>query len=202
MRTRDTDKEKLVISEAIKLMVEDGFQGFSMNKLAKACHISVATLYIYYKDKDDLIRKIGKDIGYEFFSNTLKDFSPTMSFRDGLRKQWENRAAFALEYTNEVICFEIIRHSPHGEEILQTIVIDFKEKMSQFFTNAINNNELIELPIEVFWSIAYGPLYTLLRFHSEGKSMAGKPFVFSDEIMYAAFELVLKALTPVNHGNE
>ena len=56
MRTRDTDKEKLVIEKAIEQIVQDGFQGFSMNKLAKACNISVATLYIYYQDKDDLIK--------------------------------------------------------------------------------------------------------------------------------------------------
>ena len=37
MRVRDVDKEKLVIATAIDQIVEEGFQGFSMNKLAKAC---------------------------------------------------------------------------------------------------------------------------------------------------------------------
>ncbi len=59
MRTRNTDKEQLVKQKAIEMIVKDGFQGFSMNRLAMACDISVATLYIYYKDKDDLIKKIG-----------------------------------------------------------------------------------------------------------------------------------------------
>jgi AcrR family transcriptional regulator len=59
MRTRYTEKEKLVRENAIVLLVKDGFEGFSMAKLAKACNISVATLYIYYKDKDDLIKQLG-----------------------------------------------------------------------------------------------------------------------------------------------
>ena len=58
MRTRNTGKEQLVKQKAIKLVVRDGFEGFSMNKLARACGISVATLYIYYKDKDDLIIRV------------------------------------------------------------------------------------------------------------------------------------------------
>ena len=87
MRTRDTDKEKLVTQKAIEQIVQDGFQGFSMNKLAKACSISVATLYIYYKDKDDLIEKIGFEIGSRFFSSTVKDFSPDMSFEEGLDRE-------------------------------------------------------------------------------------------------------------------
>ena len=55
MRTRNIDKQELVKKKAIEMLVDIGFEGFSMNKLAQACDISVATLYIYYKDKDDLI---------------------------------------------------------------------------------------------------------------------------------------------------
>jgi len=196
MRTRDIVKERIVIEKAIELIVSDGFQGFSMNKLAKACNVSVATLYIYYKDKEDLILQIGTAIGKDFFATTLKDFSPDLSFSEGLKKQWQNRAAFALQYPNEVACFEIIRHSSHGEQILQDSIQGFKEIMAQFFNNAVNKNELLPLPIEVFWSVAYGPLYSLLRFHREGKSMGGKPFTFTDEIMDQTFELTLKALKP------
>lgn len=197
MRTRDTDKEKLVIEKAKEQIVQDGFQGFSMNKLAKACNISVATLYIYYQDKDDLIKKIGSEIGEKFFSRTIKDFSPSMSFAEGLWKQWENRAAFAVEYPTEVACFEVIKHSPHGESILMTgELATFKVQMTEFFDNAIRNNELLPLPMDVFWSVAYGPLHALLRFHREGKSLGGKPFTLTNDIMEEAFKLILKALRP------
>ena len=83
MRTRNADKEQLVKQKAIKMLVEDGFQDFSMNRLAKSCGISVATLYIYYQDKDDLIKKIGVAIGKSFFRVMLKDFSPGMPFNEG-----------------------------------------------------------------------------------------------------------------------
>lgn len=197
MRTRDTDKEKLVIEKAIEQIVQDGFQGFSMNKLAKACNISVATLYIYYQDKDDLIKNIGSEIGSNFFSRTIKDFSPSMSFAEGLWKQWENRAAFAVEFPTEVACFEVIKHSPHGESILAVGQLSlFKEYMTEFFENAVRNKELIPLPMDVFWSVAYGPLYALLRFHREGKSLGGKPFTLTKEIMEEAFKITLKGLRP------
>lgn len=196
MRVRDIDKEKLVIEKAIDLVVDQGLLGFSMNKLAKACNVSVATLYIYYQDKDDLLQKIGYATGKNFLSTTLKDFSPDMSFEDGLRKQWENRAEFAINFPKEVAYFEIIRHSQYAEQILGEINAEFKDKMKQFFANAVKNNELISLPIEVFWSMAYGPLYSLLRFHREGKSMAGTPFTLSKQAMDEALVLVLKALKP------
>lgn len=196
MRTRNADKEQLVKEKAIEILVRDGFDGFSMNKLALSCGISVATLYIYYRDKDDLIKKVGAEVGRKFMSKTLKDFSPDMSFAEGLRKQWENRSAFALKYPMEVACYEIIRHSGHGEYIVSESLQGFKVAMDEFCRNAVKNKELIPVPLDVFWSVAYGPLYALLRFHNEGKSIGGRPFKFSKKIMEESLQLVIKALTP------
>lgn len=197
MRVRDTDKEKMVIEQAKALIAEDGIQGFSMKKLAKACDISVATLYIYYSDKDDLIKKIGGEIAINFFTSVTKGFSPDMSFKDGLWKQWENRIAFARENPIEVICFEAMRHSPYADEILQSEALqEFKSLMGRFFDKAITNKEMDHLPLDVFWSVAYGPLYTLLNFHREGKSMGGRKFVLTDQMIQQAFRAVLKALKP------
>ncbi|PWB26428.1 TetR/AcrR family transcriptional regulator [Flavobacterium sp. HTF] len=198
MRIRDIDKEKLVIEKAIDQIVRDGFQGFSMNKLAKACNISVATLYIYYKDKDDLIQKIGASVALEFFSSTIKNFSPDMSFEEGLWIQWVNRAEFTMKYPKNVAFFEIIKHSPHGEIILNstTKFSDFRMIMKQFIEKSLYNNELSSMSFEVFWAVAYGPLYTLLNFHTEGKSMGGKPFSLTDTMMKEAFDATIKALKP------
>jgi AcrR family transcriptional regulator len=198
MRIRDVDKEKLVIEMAIDQIVQEGFQGFSMNKLAKACSISVATLYIYYKDKDDLIQKIGATMALKFFTSTIKNFSPEMSFEEGLWKQWENRADFAMKYPKEVAFFEIIKHSPHGEAILDSIkeFSDFRAIMTQFVENSQRSKQLIPMTFEAFWCVAYGPLYTLLNLHREGKSMGGRPFKLTKEIMKEAFQATVKGLKP------
>ncbi|PTS94554.1 TetR/AcrR family transcriptional regulator, partial [Pedobacter sp. HMWF019] len=63
MRARDIDKENLVKKTAIEIIGKGGFEKFSINKLAKACGISVATLYIYYKDKEDLLSSLATELG-------------------------------------------------------------------------------------------------------------------------------------------
>lgn len=196
MRLRDNLKEDVVRGEAIKMLANEGFDGFSMNKLAKGSKVSVATLYIYYKDKESLLKQIGSDIGRTFMQTTLKDFSPKMSFADGLKKQWENRSDFAIKFPLEVACYEILRHSTHGDYINEESFKDFKTVMQEFTHNAIERKELIPVSIEAFWSVAYGPLYTLLRFHNEGKSIGGRKFVFNKVVMDEAFQLTIKALTP------
>jgi TetR/AcrR family transcriptional repressor of multidrug resistance operon len=196
MRTRDTNKEEIVKQKAIEMIVAQGIEGFGMNRLAKECGVSVATLYIYYSDKEDLIRKIGIEIGQNFFEKMFDGFATNMSFREGLRNQWENRIYFNLNFPLQTTCFELLRHSTHGDAILQEVTGKYKQMMTEFMVLAIERKELISVPYEVFWSIAYGSLYSLLEFHRDGKSMSGKSFVLNEKIKNEAFNLVLKALTP------
>lgn len=196
MRTRDSNKEEIVKQKAIALLVEKGIEGFSMNRLAKESSISVATLYIYYSDKDDLIKKIGIEIGKNFFDEMAKDFSPSMSFKEGLYKQWENRIRFAQSKPLEVSCWELLTHSSYGEYILEKSLLDFKIIMGSFFRNSVEKKELIPISKEIFWSVAYGPLYSLLRFERDGKNFGGGPFKLNKKTIDDTFELVLKALTP------
>lgn len=196
MRTRDVNKEVIVKQKAIEMLVSQGVEGFGMNRLAKECGISVATLYIYYSDKEDLIRKIGVEMGKNFFEEMLVGFSSEMSFVDGLHKQWDNRSKYTINFPLQTDCIELLKHSTYGESIFSEITTDFKEEMTKFITKSIEKKELLPITFEVFWSIAYGSLYSLLELHREGKSMSGKPFEFSQKIRDEAFNLVIKALTP------
>ncbi|MDR6843636.1 TetR/AcrR family transcriptional regulator [Flavobacterium granuli] len=196
MRTRDTNKEEIVKQKAIEMLVKLGIEGFGMNRLAKESGVSVATLYIYYTDKEDLIKKIGIEIGQDFFNEMVKDFSPEMPFKEGLRKQWENRARFVIKYPLRTSCWELLCHSSYRDYIINESLSDFKTIMTDFIKNSIDKKELIPLSNEVFWSIAYGPLYSLLRFHNEEKGIGGTPFKLTKEATEEAFELVIKALTP------
>ncbi|WEK18551.1 MAG: TetR/AcrR family transcriptional regulator [Candidatus Pedobacter colombiensis] len=194
MRVRDVNKVELVKQKAIELLVEVGFEGFTMNKLARACGISVATLYIYYKDKDDLIFKIGIEEVHRMGAIMLEDFDSESSFAEGLRQQWKNRAKCVLENPLTAQMIEQLRSSTYQEKIFETFGEIFKEPLGKFMHNAIERGEIAAMPLEAYWSVAFGPLYSLLRFHTEGKTLSGKPFVLTDEVLWSAFDLVLKGL--------
>lgn len=194
MRIRNNDKVQLVKQKAIELIVQDGLEGFSMNKLAKACSISVATLYIYYKDRDDLILKIAMEEGMIMAKAIMKDFSPDMPFEDGLRVQWYNRYQYTKAKPLLNSFFEQLRTSSYQEEFLASFLSVFKVNMGKFMQNIFERGEIESMPFEVYWSIAFAPLYNLIRFNNEGQSMSGKPFVMTDQILWQTFDLVIKAL--------
>ena len=57
MRTRDENKEAAIRTKALEMIVKVGLDGLSMQKLAKSANVSPATIYIYFKDREDLILK-------------------------------------------------------------------------------------------------------------------------------------------------
>jgi TetR/AcrR family transcriptional regulator, multidrug resistance operon repressor len=196
MRARDEHKEKSIREKALKMIVKKGIEGFSIQKLAKAAKVSPATIYIYFKDKEDLILQLCKEAGEKMAEITLKNFEPSMSFAEGLKIQWVNRAKYCLKYPEQMHFLEQIRHSPLQDKLMNMMNEKFKNAMNLFVTNAIRRKELVKVPVEVYWSIAFAPLYNLVKFHMSGKSIGGNKFVLSDKIMRDTFELVLKALTP------
>ncbi|MEP2669687.1 MAG: TetR/AcrR family transcriptional regulator [Cyclobacteriaceae bacterium] len=196
MRTRDIGKEQLIRKEAIKMIVKQGLDGFSIQNLAKAAKVSPATIYIYYKDKEDLIVTLGAEVFEEVLTHSLKDFSPDMSFAEGLKIQWKNRAAYFMNQPLKVQFIELLRYSQLHDKIGKKIGPDFKITMTQFVQKAIARKELVRLPFEVYWSIAFAPLYQLIKFHSEGKSHVNEKFKLTDKEMTLSVELVLKALKP------
>jgi AcrR family transcriptional regulator len=196
MRTRDGNKELAIRQKALELIVKEGIEGFSMQKLAKAAGVSPATSYIYFKDKEDLIMHLFEEESQRMADATVKNLDPGMSFKDGLRVQWVNRAHYCMKYPKQMHFLEQIRHSPLSLKCQHLVGEAFKITMEVFVTNAIKKKELIKLPMEVYWSVAFAPLYNLVKFHQAGQSIGGNKFTFSDKIMTQTLELVVKALKP------
>lgn len=195
MRTRDLNKEAVIREKAIELIVHDGFDGLSMHKLAKAANVSVATIYIYFKDREDLIQQVYKEESRKMTDATLTGFDPDSHFDEGLKVQWINRMNYCLENPYSMTFMEQVKHSPLLDR--STVDTRFLQAMGRFVHNAIERRELIPLPVEIYWSVAFAPLYQLVKFHISKRSMPDRPpFIFDEEKINLTLGLILKALKP------
>lgn len=195
MRMRDENKEAAIREQAMSMIVNEGFDGLSMQKLAKAANISPATIYIYYKNREDLLNQLFMEVQKTFHKVALDGFSPELSLEEGLWLQWKNRLRFILEYPDYFKFFEQFRNSPliNHKDINFS---EFKENMKTFVINAIKRGEMTKMEPEVFWSIAYGSFYSLVKFHLQEKSMMGNEFKLTENKMKQVFKMVIKSLKP------
>jgi hypothetical protein len=128
---------------------------------------------------------------------TLKDFDPDAPFAEGLRVQWMNRARYSIENPLSSEFLEQIKHSPYHNVSIDKVDPRFLEAMQRFVHNGIRRKEVVKLPMEVYWSIAFAPLYNLVRMHMARRGLGGRqPFVLDDKMLEQTLKLVIKALTP------
>lgn len=193
MRVRDEQKERSIREKALEMIVQEGFDGFSMQKLAKAADVSPATIYIYYKNREDLLTQLYNDVQQVFTEVTLKNFDPSMSLSDGLWLQWKNRFHFILDYPVYFQFFEQFRNSPciNHKNIERS---KFKENMRQFLQNAIKRGELKKMDPEVFWSVAYGSFYAMVKFHLKQNQIMSSDFKLTDAKLKHFHQMILNAL--------
>lgn len=195
MRTRDGSKIEAIRDCAIEIIVNEGFDGLSMQKLARAANVSPATIYIYHKNREDLLNNIFNEVQSTFNRAALDGFDPDAAFEEGLWIQWRNRFRFIQQYPLYLTFFEQFRNSPLiNHDAIR--VNEFKEQMSRFVHNAVKRGEIKRMEPEVFWSVAYGSFYALVRFHLHQKSMMSKKFKLTEPMLKATFGMVVKALKP------
>ena len=197
MRLRDEQKERALKEQAVEMVVREGFDGLSMHKLARAAGTSPATIYIYFRDREDLLLQVGSELMAGLTEATLAGFDPTLPFSEGLKVQWINRARYFLKYPAHMHFLEQLRFSPLHEKVVERSDPSFQQIMKQFLSGAISRGELVAIPLEVYWSVAFAPLYQLVKFHMHGKGMPGNgPFTLTEPLLLQTLGLVLKALSP------
>lgn len=191
MRTRDEKKEEAIREKAMEMIVEEGFDGLSMQKLARAAEVSPATIYIYYKNREDLLTNLYNHVQEKFSEVVLRKFNPDLSLEEGLWVQWKNRLKFIMDYPVYFRFQEQFRNSPciNQKNVNKS---EFKEAMKQFVMNAIRRGELQKMEPEMFWAMAYGTFYTLVKFHFDEKSMMGNNFRLTDAKLKETLKMVVK----------
>lgn len=140
---------KNISSAAEQLFLEKGIEGTSMSDIAKAAGYSKATLYVYFKDKEELIGVLvleSMEKLYYYLSTAIESSkdAKTGFFRICkalLQYQEEYPLYFNMVLTNINIDFETRDFLPEEKE---TFLVGEKinQLMAQYFVSGIDSGEL------------------------------------------------------------
>ena len=90
MNQSEMDMIERIFSATDNLMAVEGLPNLSMHKIAKAAKISPGTIYIYFKNKEELLAQFARHIFLSFQRAMEKDHGETQSFAEQYRKMWWN----------------------------------------------------------------------------------------------------------------
>ncbi len=122
-------KQKKIFDCAVKLFAQDGLKKTTIETIAKSVKVAKATIYIYYKDKEDLFRAVSDSI-----INTLRagiiekiEAAPSMEMKIRtyafermylIEEIWKGFGGYANEYSEYRGIFEKLMEKHIGEEII------------------------------------------------------------------------------------
>lgn len=102
-----------IFSATLRLTADCGMAGITMRDIARETHIATGTLYIYFKDKVQLINALFEDCRKSSAAIYFKGYREQDSFKVGFRKIWDNLFAYRIEHFYEAIFLEQCYHSPY-----------------------------------------------------------------------------------------
>jgi AcrR family transcriptional regulator len=207
MRPRDPQKAEKIRRKALEMLVFEGFDAFAMQKLAKAAEVSPATLYIYYKDREDLIFQLWQEQVTAWGDRVLEGFDPEAPFEHELWRQWTQRIRFFQERPLEWQFIQQVRHSALYGKYLERMPPAIGDVMGTFFMRCGERGEITDFglggawreafPREIILALLYAPLYAMLRWVPDRtKPLEESPAQVDREAIKKLFACVVKGLRP------
>jgi AcrR family transcriptional regulator len=149
---------------SVQLVNKLGFDGISISKIAKKAKVSPATIYIYFKNKDDLFTKLYVDIRKKMSQSTLQGLNDEMSTEQKFKLIWHNSFTYNINHP------EHIRFREQFEQTSMMKNINENEFESYRYTQnllqrGISENIIKNHPLPILTAFSFIPIITLLKFH-------------------------------------
>ena len=161
MRVKDEIKQEALFKATVKLVNEIGFASSSVAKIAREACISPATVYIYYKNKEDLLLSTYMDIKREFVAALLKDLDKAAPIRDILKKVWFNLFEYTTNNQADFHFTEQFANSPYTD-LVDTAEIDkMLFPIVEIVQHGIEQKFLKNVSMDLITAFAFFPIYTL-----------------------------------------
>ena len=121
--------KKKTIEAAIKLFAKQGYHGTSTLQIAKEAGVSQATVFKYFKTKEDLLYSIIVPVIPKLFLNFLKRTQNTHSLEELISYVVEDRMVFLKENkdTIKIVYSEILTNENFKTQLIDSIKITFEK---------------------------------------------------------------------------
>jgi len=164
MRTRDQSKYDAIMSVTIQLTNALGFDGISISKIAKKANVSPATIYIYFKNKEDLFSKLYIDIRKKMSQGTLQGLQDQMNIEQTFKSIWHNSFTYNLNHPEYLVFREQFEQTLMMKNIDENKFEAYRY-VRNLLQRGIDENTIKNHPLPILTAFAFIPIITLLKFH-------------------------------------
>lgn len=161
---------KMILDASMKLFIEHGYENVTIRKIADIIEYSPTTVYLYFKDKDEIFLHLHEQ-GFYQLTEVNKNLAGIDNPLTRLHKMGENYLRFGLEHP-EYYDIMFIQRAPmkalmaqencdwkYGEQALATLKATVAEAMDKGLIHK-GNPEMASLAI---WGMVHGMVSLSIR---------------------------------------
>jgi AcrR family transcriptional regulator len=116
MRQRDDTKAGVIFRATLRLVSSLGLAGVSMDAIARESGMATGTVYIYFKNKEELLRALYEETLELPAKIYFEGYDAKDPFKAGFKKVWFNMVQFHQEHIEELIFQEQYLRSFYMDE--------------------------------------------------------------------------------------
>ncbi len=154
---------QLILDAALELLERDGLAGLSVRKIAERIEYAPATLYLYYRDKDQLLFEL-HNVGFARFMAKMSECLVMPTAAERLRVMGQKYIEFALE-NPQLYHLMMVEREPINEENLANFdgwehgykSLDLlRGQLAEAQAEGSLHTDNLDITTMVFWSAVHG----------------------------------------------
>jgi TetR/AcrR family transcriptional regulator, repressor of fatR-cypB operon len=187
-RHRDYTKIEQIFESTLKLVLEKGFAGLKMAEVAKEANLATGTVYIYFKDKDDLINQLYLFLKRRKTILFLQGIDQKEDFDLVLKKIWFAYFEVTMQHVNESAFLEQYYRSPFLKSNVKEESKQILKPIYDLLERGVKEGKLHSVNVEILLSQIVGPIHEMIRAYHDGA------VEINAETMNQLYQLVMRGI--------
>lgn len=187
-RQRDEHKTEAIFEAALKLVLQMGYGGLRMADIAKESQLATGTLYVYFKNKEELINQLYLHLKKKKVQAMMRGFKAEEPFYNNFKRMWLNMFNACYENPEEMIFFEQFYRSSYISKSVAEEGDAMALPAAQFIEHASKQQLIIDASPYIIYGQVVGPITELVKYHLDTQTKV------SEKDVEAYFEMAWRAI--------
>lgn len=173
-RQKDNKKTELIYKATLTLVLKEGYSAFKMADVASAAGLATGTLYVYFKNKEDLVNKLYLHLKTAKTSEMLSVYKPEDSFFVSFKKLWQAYFMASMREPERMIFLEQFTRSSYLKPATLKKADELLLPLVDFIVAAQKQQHVKEFPVELILSNLMGAINETVKYFLDNKIVPGK----------------------------
>ncbi len=156
-------KREDILTAALDLINEEGLQSVTFSKIFKRANVGSGTVYNYFKNKEELVNELFKQISMHMSNFIIENYDPTVTLYERFKFFLQKMADFAINYPIELQFLENYSHSPYISQELRNAAFPTMNEFYSIIVEGQKQGIIREMNLMMCCQIVNGLIISVIK---------------------------------------